>query len=142
MKRVDILKSYITECSVLRLSELEALRRLSDKGFKISRAYYYRLLKQIKESRFDRLHLIAIEGLIDSHLNILDTLNQIQGEMWTQYHKEKDPFKKVLIMEKLADLQYSISSYMDASQYIYERSVTSRKKKNHEQQQEESISST
>ena len=142
MKKVDILKSYITECSVLRLSELETLRRLSDKGYKISRAYYYRLLKQIRESRFDRLHKIAMDGLIDSHLNIIDSLNQIQSEYWKQYHDCKDPIKKAQILKMIEDLQFSISSYMDASQYIYERSMTSRMKKKLEQQQEESISST
>lgn len=129
VKKIDILKSYIIEIDVLGLHEKEALQRLADKGFDISRAYYYKIQKQIKESRLDRLHLIAKDGLIDSHLQILDTLNFIQKEILANYKKEKDPTKRVLILEKLEQLQYSKSSYMDASQYIYEKSQLRKKKK-------------
>ena len=44
--------------------------------------------------------------------------------MWKLYRNEKDNFKKVLILEKIAELQTYISPYYDASRYILEKSIT------------------
>ncbi|HEY9387086.1 MAG TPA: hypothetical protein VIP70_08595 [Nitrososphaeraceae archaeon] len=84
------MKSAIIEVMVMSLGEKESLEYLFRKGFNISRQYYHKLKKQIKESRFDRLNLIAKTEFVDQHLERIDTLNLIQHEMWVQYHKEKD----------------------------------------------------
>jgi regulator of replication initiation timing len=47
----DILKSARIEVMVMNLGEKENLEYLFRKGFKISRQYYHKLKKQIKESR-------------------------------------------------------------------------------------------
>ena len=44
--------------------------------------------------------------------------------MWKLYKNEVNNFKKVLILEKIAELQTYISPYYDASRYILEKSVT------------------
>ncbi|MGI0034127.1 MAG: hypothetical protein ACRD97_12780 [Nitrososphaeraceae archaeon] len=54
----------------------------------------------------------------------IDQLELINSEMWIQYRREKDPFKQVLILEKIAELQTYISPYYDASRYILEKSIT------------------
>jgi hypothetical protein len=158
MYKKDILKSAIIEVMVMKLGEKEGLEYLFRKGFKISRQYYHKLKKQIKESRFDRLNLIARTEFVDQHLERIDTLNLIQHEMWVQYYKEKEPFKKVQILEKIAELQTYLTEFYDASRYVMEKSiqqkeqdskitsntVTRKKKKanqDDEQQEDQSISS-
>jgi len=97
---------------------------LKDKGFEISVQHFYRLKKSIQQSRFDRLNLIAKTQFVDQHLERIDQLELINSEMWTLYRNEKDNFKKVLILEKIAELQTYISPYYDASRYILEKLIT------------------
>jgi DNA repair ATPase RecN len=123
MYKKDVLKSAIIEVMVMNLGEKGSLEYLYRKGFKISKQYYHKLKKQIKESRFDRLNLIAKTEFVDQHLERIDTLNLIQHEMWVQYHNEKEPFKKVQILEKIAELQTYLTAFYDASRYVMEKSI-------------------
>lgn len=117
---------------VMRLSEKESMQYLHDRGFKISVQHFYRLKQSIKQSRFDRLSLIAKSQFVDQHLERIDQLELINQEMWSLYRNEKDNFKKVLILEKIAELQTYISPYYDASRYILEKSITSTKQNDKE----------
>jgi hypothetical protein len=124
MYKKENLKPFIIQCMVMKLSEKESLQYLNDRGFDISAQYLYRLKKGIQHSRFDRLSLIAKEGFVDQHLERIDQLELINSEMWKSYRNEKDNFKRVLILEKIAELQTYISPYYDASHYILEKSIT------------------
>jgi hypothetical protein len=70
--------------------------------------------------------LIAKSQFVDQHLERIDQLELINSEMWIQYRREKDPFKQVLILEKIAELQTYIRPYYDASRYILEKSITAK----------------
>lgn len=107
----------------MRLTEKESLSHLKDNGFEISANHLYRLKRQIQESRFDRLNLIAKQGFIDQHLERIDQLELINKEYWKLYNETKDIFKKALILEKIAELQTYISPYYDASRYVMEQSI-------------------
>jgi hypothetical protein len=120
---------------VMRLTQKESMQYLSDRGFTISLPQFYRIKKSIQQSRFDRLSLIAKQGFVDQHLERIDQLELINQEMWSLYRNEKDNFKKVLILEKIAELQTYISPYYDASRYILEKSIT----KENEQKKDNSI---
>jgi hypothetical protein len=120
----------------MTLSEKESIKYLQDRGFKISRAYYFKLQKQIKESKFDRLSLIAKEGFVNQHLERITQLETINQEYWKLYRETKDTFKKALILEKIAELQTYISPYYEASKWIMEDSIKNDKQKS------ESISTT
>ena len=109
---------------VMRLTQNESMQYLHDRGFTISVPQFYRLKKSIQQSRFDRLSLIAKSQFVDQHLERIDQLELINQEMWSLYRNEKDNFKKVLILEKIAELQTYISPYYDASRYILEKSIT------------------
>ncbi len=85
MYKKEQLKPFIIQCMVMKLSEQESLQYLKDRGFKISVQYFYRLKKQIKESRFDRLSLIAKTQFVDQHLERIDQLELINQEMWKKY---------------------------------------------------------
>lgn len=64
----ETVKPFIIQCMVMRLSEKDSMKYLKDRGFKVSRQYFYRLKKSIAESRFDRLTLIAKTQFVDQHL--------------------------------------------------------------------------
>jgi hypothetical protein len=66
----------------------------------------------MQRSRFDRLSLIAKTQFVDQHLERIDQLELINSEMWTLYRKEKDNFKRVLILGKIAELQSYIRSIL------------------------------
>jgi hypothetical protein len=120
----NTVQPFIIQTMVMKLSEKQSMEYLHDKGFKISRDSFYRLKRNIQQSRFDRLSLIAKTQFVDQHLERIDQLELINQEMWTLYRNEKDNFKKVLILEKIAELQTYISPYYDASRYILEKSIT------------------
>lgn len=125
---------------IMRLNEIDTLQFLENKGFRLSKAQYYRYKRRIKESRFDRLSLIAKEGFIDQHLERLDQLELVNQELWQLYKEEKNTFKKSQILMQIAEVQQYISSYYEASQYVLEKQVTTdkKRKKKGQQQKEES----
>jgi hypothetical protein len=122
----------------MKLSEKESLDYLDDRGFKISVQHFYRLKKQIKESRFDRLALIAKEGFVDQHLQRIDQLELVNQEMWTRY-RERD-YKAMDALLKIAELQTYISPYYEASKWIMEESIKDDKQQQNKKDQ--SISNT
>ena len=124
---------------IMKLSEKESLVYLKDRGFEISAMHLYRLKKGIQQSRFDRLNLIAKTQFVDQHLERIDQLELINQEMWSLYRNEKDNFKKVLILEKIAELQTYISPYYDASRYVMEKSIKDTKKDTNEQKENKSL---
>lgn len=94
---------------------------MDDKGFAISRAEFYRLKKKVEESTQERLNLIASKEYLTQHLERIDTLRTILKEMWANYHLEKNPFKKVQILEKIEENQLYLSSYYDSTRYVLEQ---------------------
>jgi len=124
----------------MKLSEKESLAYLKDKGFEISAMHLYRLKKNIQTSRFDRLSLIAKTQFVDQHLERIDQLELINQEMWSLYRNEKDNFKKVLILEKIAELQTYISPYYDASRYVMEKQIESNNQNQNETEKSRSLS--
>jgi hypothetical protein len=121
----------------MKLSEKESLEYLSSRGYDISKQYLYKLKKNIKESRFDRLALIAKHGFVDSHLERIDQLELVNQEMWKCY-KEKD-YKGMDALLKIAELQTYISPYMEASKWITEESIKDDKQ---QQKKDSTISNT
>jgi len=134
MRRNETIKPFVIQCIVMKLSDKESLEYLDTKGFQISRQHYHRIKKNIKESRFDRLTLIAKSQFVDQHLERIDQLELVNQEMWTRY-REKD-YKAMDALLKIAELQTYISPYYEASKWIMEESI----KKN--EQTKESISNT
>jgi hypothetical protein len=120
----------------MKLSEKECLEYLSSRGFDISIQYYHKLKKQIKESRFDRLALIAKHGFVDSHLERIDQLELVNQEMWKCYRQ--GDYKAMDALLKIAELQTYISPYMEASKWIMEESI----KDDKQQKKDSTVSNT
>ena len=128
-------KPFIIQAMAMNLSEEESLAYLKDRGFKISWQYFYRLKKRIKESRFDRLALIAKSQFVDQHLERIDQLELVNQEMWKCY-RNKD-YKAMDALIKIAELQTYISPFYEASNWVMEESI-----KNDKQKKDQSISDT
>ena len=137
MYKKDTIRPFVIQTMVMDFSEIEALEYFKNRGFTISRESYYRYKKEIKNSRFERLSLIAKEGFVDQHLQRIDTLELINREYWKLYKQEKETFKKAQILEKIAELQTYISPYYEASKWIMEESI-----KNDKQESKKSIPKT
>lgn len=127
---------FIIQCMVMGFSENDSLEYLKTKGYNISHDTFYRHKKKIKQSRFDRLNLIAKHGFVDQHLERIDQLELINQEYWKLYNAEKGNMNKALILEKIAELQTYISPYYDASRYVMEKSI----KNSNEAKESQSIS--
>lgn len=124
----ESIKPYVIQVMAMDLHPWNKIQDyLKDKGFKISRQYYNKLKKEIKESRFDRLALIAKTQFVDQHLERIAVLETIQSELWSLYRNEPNNFKKSEILEKIANIQSYISSYYDSSQYIMQKSIQEEK---------------
>lgn len=123
----------------MRLKEKEALSYLSDKGYSIGAATYYRIKKEIEESTHERLNLVASEQFLQQHLSRIDNLTTIENELWTQYNRETNPTKKANILMQIAEVQEYLSSYYDSTQYVMERAaiIKKRKKELVDQQEEQ-----
>jgi hypothetical protein len=100
------------------------LRRRLDKPFR------YCSKQEIKESTNERLNLIASKEFLSQHLERIDMLRTILKEMWANYHLEKNPLKRVQILEKIEENQIYVSSYYDSTRYVMEQSA----KMNHNNQ--------
>ena len=124
----ESIKPYIIQVMAMDLRPWKNIQDyLKDRGFKVSRQYYTKLKKEIKESRFDRLALIAKTQFVDQHLERIAVLETIQSELWSLYRNEPNNFKKSEILEKIANIQSYISSYYDSSQYIMQKSIQEEK---------------
>jgi hypothetical protein len=69
------------------------------------------------------LNLIASKEFLSQHLERIDTLRTILKEMWDNYHKETNPFRRVQILEKIEENQVYLSSYYDSTRYVLEQSA-------------------
>jgi hypothetical protein len=127
MYRKERVKPFIIQCIIMRLSEEVSINYLKDRGFKISTQYFYKLKKSIKETRFDRLSLIAKSQFVDQHLERIDQLELVNQEMWKCY-RNKD-YKALDALLKIAELQTYISPFYQASMYVMEKSIQDDKEK-------------
>lgn len=104
-------------CMVMRLTEKESLDYFKEQGYQISCRQFYRIKKNIKESRFERLSEIA-KGFIDHHLQRMDTLELVNSEMWRKYRA--GDYKALDALSKIAEAQPLISNYYDATKLVVE----------------------
>lgn len=117
------IEPYVIDCMAMNLHENQALKYLDDNGFDISRAEFYRLKNEIKESPQELLNLIASKEFLTQHLERIDTLRTILKEMWANYRLEKNPTKRVQILEKIEENQLYLSSYYDSTRYVLQQAV-------------------
>lgn len=102
----------------MRMTEAESLSYLKNKGFQISPAKFYRIKREIEDTKFETLCSIASREFVSQHLERIDQLELITKEMWAQYNAETNPSKKVVILQAIVQLQPYISQYYEATAVI------------------------
>ena len=114
------LKTLITYCIIQRFNVKESLAYLKSEDYDITDKTLQRIKKRIKENQFSRLSHIAKSGFVNQHLERIDQLELISKEMWSNYYKEKDPSKKVIILSTIAQIQPYLSQYYESSKEVME----------------------
>jgi hypothetical protein len=117
MSKNETVKPLVMRCMVMRLDEREALEYIKEQGYDLSRAQFYRIKKNIRGSRFERLSAVA-KGFVDHHLERMDTLDLVNREMWQKYRK--GDYKALDALSKIAEAQPLISNYYDATKMVIE----------------------
>lgn len=115
----------VVETMRMRLTEQKAMEYLNNPefGFNMCLRTYYREKSRINKLKFKRLALIASSGFEDQHLERIDQLELIQKLMWDNYHACISPYQKVIILEKIANIQPYLSSYYDATKEVMSKKV-------------------
>ena len=112
----------IVEVMTMRLHVPQALEYLKDAGHEMSRAKYFRQRKKIENMKLERMHYIA-KYFPDQHLERIDKCELVEKLCWENYHTEKDPMKKVKILDSIIAIQPYLSGYYETTKYILESRV-------------------
>ena len=102
----------------MRLSIKRSLLYMEGSGYPMSQATYMRIKSWLKRTTLERLHYIAGFGFEDQHLERIDNVDLIHELMWENYHLERSPSKKVMILKEIKELQPYISSYYEATKEV------------------------
>jgi len=125
----------VVETIRMQLSAEKSLLYMKDAGYDISISTYKRDKNKLNKNKLKRLYHIAKIGFEDQHLERIDTLELIQKEMWKNYHECNNPFQKVMILEKIVNVQPYLSSYYESTKEVIGNS-------NPTEQEDNSISDT
>jgi len=98
------------------LNEREALEYLRTYGFEMSRASLYRHKNNLKKRIRERLHIIAAKTFEEQHLERIDELELIKKKMWEDHGEERSPYRRVMILREIKDVQRYISAYYEATE--------------------------
>lgn len=112
---------------IMRLSEKESLEYLKKKGHEVKLRTLQKAKKKIRESTDKRKFELATSGLWEQHLERIDHLEFHLKEIYVNYNKEKDPYKKCKILEFAVSIQPLLSNYYSSSQKVVENDVELRK---------------
>ena len=107
----------VVQTLVMRLNLREALEYLKNTGFDISERTYFRYKKKVESMKWERLKHYA-NLFTSQHLKRIDRLELIEQLMWKCFEDEKSPFKRTIILEKIASVQPFISNYYDSTQFV------------------------
>ena len=66
------------------------------------------------------MHQIAAYEFHEQHLNRIDTCELIAKLMWQNYLRERSPYRRVLILKEIKELQPYLSSYYEATKMVLE----------------------
>jgi hypothetical protein len=105
----------------MKLNEEEAMAYLRAEGHPMSVPTWYRIKAWLKRTQLQRLHFIAAIGFENQHTTRIDTCELIEKLMWENYNLCQSPFKRVIILEKILNLQPILSAYYDTTRWVLEK---------------------
>lgn len=110
----------VLQTMTMQMSPKKALEYLKNIGIDMSERTYFRHRKKVEATKWQRLYRIA-ELFTDQHLQRIDRLELVESLMWTEYNKEKLPYKKVQILSSIVTMQPYLSNYYGATRFVLEK---------------------
>ena len=110
----------VLQTMTMQMSPKKALEYLKNIGIDMSERTYFRHRKKVEATKWQRLYRIA-ELFTDQHLQRIDRLELVESLMWTEYNKEKLPYKKVQILHSIVTMQPYLSNYYGATRFVLEK---------------------
>jgi hypothetical protein len=110
----------VVDTIIMKLKLNQCLEYVEEVGYKMSERTYYRKKKQVEDMKLERMRFIAKVAYEEQHLERLDKMELIENQMWTNYWREKEPYKKVKILNEIANIQPIVSAYYDATKGLLE----------------------
>jgi hypothetical protein len=104
----------VVDTITMRFHAPEALVYLKDLGMEMGLSTYYRYRKKVEAMKLERMQFIA-DHFQELHLEKIDRLELIDRLMWQEYEKETQPYRRVKILETIANAQATVSSYYEST---------------------------
>ena len=118
-KLTDYKRAVLTTIT-MRLTRKEAVAYLNAEGYPISNATLGRIKSELRWNSLQRMHKIAAYEFHQQHLNRIDNCELIAKLMWQEYLRERSPYRRVLILKEIKELQPYLSSYYEATKMVLE----------------------
>ena len=112
----------VIETITMRFHAPEALTYLENLGMKMGLSAYYRYRKIVEDKKIERMQFIA-DHFHELHLEKIDRLELIDTLMWQEYEKETQPYRRVKILETIANAQATVSGYYESTTIALEVST-------------------
>jgi hypothetical protein len=112
------LRQYVLECMIFRYSEKESMDYIFKKGYNITDRTFRNIKKDIIQSRFKFFAELMDTGVIDQHIRAIQSIYHVQREMWINYEKCEDPYKKVEILTQIVNTLPFLSNYYKATKNV------------------------
>lgn len=129
-KQLNDRQKLVLDTIYKQYSPKQALDYLKAQGFEINERTLRRDKNFIKRTSIMRIYEFAKIDFRTLHLERKEKLETIEREMWRNYEKIEDPYKKILAIERIANLQPILSAYEDSTQYVLEKSITNTSEQN------------
>jgi hypothetical protein len=115
-------QKIVVECIKMRLSDRHSLEYLAHHGYEVSLPTLTRDKRKVESKKMDRLFQVARIEFEEHHLDRIDNTEIALKLMWGNYHAETNPFRRVLILEKIVAIQPYLSSFYEVTKHILENS--------------------
>jgi hypothetical protein len=112
------LRQYVLECMIFRYNQKESMKYIVKKGYNITDRTFRNIKKDIIKSRFKFFAELMDTGVIDQHIRAIQSIYHVQREMWINYEKCEDPYKKVEILTQIVNTLPFLSNYYKATKNV------------------------
>ncbi|MGA9744581.1 MAG: hypothetical protein WBQ16_08180 [Nitrososphaeraceae archaeon] len=119
-RKLSEYKRAVLTTMTMRLSRQEALAYLRGEGYPISNSTLGRIKSELKRNALGRMHQIAAYEFHEQHLNRIDTCELIAKLIWQEYLRERSPYRRVLILKEIKEIQPYLSSYYQTTKMVLE----------------------
>jgi hypothetical protein len=95
----------------LRFTEKEAISRLAEEGYNISRQTFYKIKKKLKNNLVDRVNDAYSFEMLQEHFLAITAIKEGQRRLWELADKEKDPYKQAEIITQALNSYPFLTAY-------------------------------